>query len=192
MRPVDPARAYERLDQILVREEYQGYVSPFSWLVKSFEWFSRWFEGLGLPFQIIFLVVLIGILVAILVHFVLVLFRVLRTSRGQKRPSHEFVTKVSDLPASRDLVERARKALDGGDRSAALRLFYLAILARLRERGRIPLSTALTGREILAATRPPLAGLVEATGLFESCVYGAIEPATEEVGTVRRLSEEVA
>ena len=192
MRPADPSRAYERLDAILARDEYQEYVSPLAWLFRAFDAFSAWFAGLSLVLQLVVLGVLLAILAAILFHFVTVFRRVMRASRPEEARPLEKTASVGDLPAAEILIEQARAALEAGDRAAALRLFYLHVLARLREKGRIPRSTALTGREILAATRPPLAGLEKATSLFEGCAYGSRVPGRDEVLSVKRLGREVS
>jgi len=191
MRPVDPSRAYERLDAILARDEYQEYVSPLAWLFRAFDAFTRWFGDLSLVLQIVVLGVLLAILAAILFHFVMVFRRVMRATRAEPAKPLEKTASVGDLPAADVLLDRARRALEEGDRAAALRLFYLHVLARLRERGRIPRSTSLTGREIMAATRPPLEGLETATSLFEQCTYGARVPGRDEVLAVQRLGREV-
>ena len=191
MRPADPGRAYERLDTILAREEYQEYVSPLAWLFKAFDLFTTWFGNLSIVLQIIVLGVLLAILIAILFHFVMVFRRVMRATRTEEAAPLETARSVRDLPASDLLLDRARLALESGDRAEALRLFYLHVLARLREKGRIPLNTSLTGREILASTRPPLAGLEDATSLFEACTYGSRVPGRDEVLTVQRLGGEV-
>jgi hypothetical protein len=191
MRPVDPGRAYERLDTILARDEYQDYVSPLAWLFRAFDLFSEWFGGLSLALQIVVLGVLVAILVAILVHFVLVFRRVMRASRAETAEPPETARSVRDLPDAALLLARALEALESGDRAAALRLFYLHVLSRLRHEGRIPPSTSLTGREIMAATRPPLVGLEDATSLFEQCTYGTRVPGRDEVLSVQRLGREV-
>ncbi|MBW2261962.1 MAG: DUF4129 domain-containing protein [Deltaproteobacteria bacterium] len=191
MRPVDPGRAYERLDAILARDEYQEYVSPIMWLFKAFDLFSEWFADLSIVLQIIVLGVLIAILLAILFHFVMVFGRVMRATRAEAGTPLRTARTIKDLPAAAVLLDRALSALESGDRAEALRLFYLHALARLRQKGRIPLSTSLTGREILAATRPPLAGLEDATSLFEACVYGSRVPGRDEVLAVQRLGAEV-
>jgi hypothetical protein len=189
MRPVDPSRAYEKLDAILARDEYQGYVSPFAWLSKAITWFTEWFPSLPMWLQITVLAILLVILGAILLHFVTVLGKIMRAGPTPEPEAAHAAARVADLPPWADLVRQARAALEAGDRSEALRLYYLAVLARLRERGRIPVSTALTGREILAATRPPLPGLGEATTLFERCAYGAEDPDPGQVAAVQRLGE---
>jgi hypothetical protein len=191
MRPADPSRAYEKLDSILAREEYQDYVSPIAWLFRAFEKFSEWFGGLSYVLQIIVLGVLMAILVAILFHFVMVFRRVMRSTRAEEGEPLAATRSVSDLPAATVLLDRARRALESGDRAEALRLFYLLVIARLREKGCIPLSTSLTGREILAATRPPLAGLEDATSHFEACAYGSRVPGRDEVLAMQRLGAEV-
>jgi hypothetical protein len=193
MSPVDTARAYEKLERILAQRQYQEeeYISPIIWLFRALDRFSEWFSSLGLVVQIIVLAVLVGILVAILVHFILVFVRVLRTPGARPGVDRAVALRVGDLPGSSTLIDDARAALEAGNRAGALRLYYLAALARLRERRRIPMSTALTGREILASTRPPLPGLGEATWLFERCVYGTREPATDDVACVRKLAEEI-
>ena len=87
MSPPEHSRAYERLETILAREEYQEYVSPFAWVVRAFEWIEEWFAGLSLALQIVVLGVLLAILIAILFHFVLVFRRVMRATRpAQGRP----------------------------------------------------------------------------------------------------------
>ena len=191
MRPADPGRAYERLDTILARDEYQEYVSPLAWIIKALDLFTTWFGNLSIVLQIIVLGVLLAILGAILFHFVMVFRRVMRATRPEEAATLETARSVRDLPASDLLLDRARRALEAGERAEALRLFYLHVLARLREEGRIPLNTSLTGREILASTRPPLAGLENATSLFEACTYGSRVPGRDEVLTVQRLGGEV-
>ncbi len=191
MRPADPGRAYERLDAILARDEYQDYVSPIAWLVRAFETFSEWFGGLSIVLQIVVLGVLLAILIAILFHFVMVFRRMMRASRAEEAPLPATTRSVRDLPAAAELLSLALAALESGDRAEALRLFYLHVVARLREKGRIPPSTSLTGREILAATRPPLAGLGDATSLFEACAYGSRVPGRDEVLSVQRLAGQV-
>ncbi len=192
MRPADPSRAYERLDTILARDEYQEYVSPLAWIVKAFDLFSAWFGGLSIVLQIVVLGVLLAILLAILFHFVMVFRRVMRATRAEEATALRSARSVGDLPDASVLLGRAMRALESGDRAEALRLFYLHVLAMLRQKGRIPRSTSLTGREILASTRPPLAGLEDATSLFEACVYGSRVPGRDEVLAVQRLGTEVS
>ena len=191
MKPGDHSRAYERLETILAREEYQEYVSPLQWVFRAFDWFSQWFGSLSIVLQIVVLGVLLAILLAILLHFVMVFRRVMRATRPEEGRPAGRTRSVRDLPAAAVLLDRALAALEAGDRAEALRLFYLHLLARLREKGRIPLSTALTGREILASTRPPLPGLEDATSLFEACAYGSRVPGRDEVLAVQRLGREV-
>jgi len=192
MRPADHSRAYERLDEILAREEYQDFVSPWATLGEILEKISHWFSGLGLPVQIAVLAVLVVILSAILFHFVVVFRRALRSGPSGEDQPRDQPGRVGDLAGWEALARQARSCLEAGDRAGALRLFYLAAVSRLREIGRIPRSTALTGREILARTRPPLQGLDEATWIFERCVYGGSPPADDEVGAVQTLCERIS
>jgi hypothetical protein len=121
---------------------------------------------------------------------VLVFGRVLRAGREEEAAARPVARTVGDLPEPGSLARRAADALRAGDRAGALRLYYLAAVARLRQLGRIPRSTALTGREILAATRPAPTGLAAATGLFERVVYGETDATVEEVVLVRSLAGE--
>ncbi len=190
MRPADPSEAYAKLDAILAREEYQDYVSPIEWIVEVFDGFASWFATVPLWGQIAFISALVLLLLAIVAHLVWTLVRVWRAGlSGDRLPEPASVLSVRDLPPSRTLLARGREALAAGQRAEALRLFYLALVALLGEKGRIVPSTALTGREILAGTRPPLEGMGRATDLFERTVYGGVKPDDEDVGTVRRLAE---
>jgi hypothetical protein len=192
MSRVDDSAAYERLERILAQQEYQGFTSPFEWLVTIYEWSTGWYASQPLWVQLVLLSVLLLVLAAILAHIVWVMVRMWRAGAPRERPDEgETAGTVGDLPAARVLLDDAARALGAGLASEALRLYYLAVLARLREAERIPRSTALTGREILERTRPPLPPLSDATSLFEDTVYGGREPGTEDVAAVRRLAEEV-
>ena len=58
----DRTEAYEKLDAILAREEFQEYVSPLAWIVQIVDRIQEWYEGLPLWVQIVFLVLLTAVL----------------------------------------------------------------------------------------------------------------------------------
>jgi hypothetical protein len=193
MRLPDHSASYERLSEILERDEFnQNWVNIWEWIIKPFEWFSGWFESIPFWAQIVVLVVLIGILGAIVGHVIWTMVKVWKGGGNlEVLAEPDAVRSIRELPAARVLLADARAAMERGDGAEALRLYYLALVATLREKGRVPVSTALTGREILARTSPPLEGLAQATRLFETTVYGGYEPKQGDIEMVGRLTTEV-
>ena len=193
MPPIDRGQAHERLGEILSRDEYQGYVSPIGAIVNAIDWLSRTFASLDAWVQWLVIGVLVAMLAAIATHVVFTMIRAMGPAGpGGGEVEGEGRATVAGLAGHAKILAEAKRALSEGRRAEAVRLFYLAAIARMRERGRIPASTALTGRELRAAARPRPAGMPAATVAFERCVYGGTDPADGEVEAARRLHEEVS
>ncbi len=194
---VPPERAQEVLDGVLGRTEFQEPETYGMQLMREvLEWFGDLFSGIGgsidpalveggLRVLWILAVALSGLG---LVSYALALWRSRspRAARGEGEGLDALDLRVAELR------REARRAQEAGERTRALRLYFLALVVGLGARGELDYDDAWTNRELLERGHPSpevrrlLAPLV---GELDAHSFGGRPTADEEVRRFALLCE---
>jgi hypothetical protein len=185
------AETRRKLEEILARREFQGWINPLDDIRRAFLWLADRFSGLPGWTQIAIAAVLVLILLAVFIHWGMVLRRFV-SSRGvpaaEPRGGLDEILR-SNLPPG-ELRSRALAALGEGDFREAVRLLYACFVLELRGRGMIPGARSLTGREITRIVRAIVPRTEKATALFERSAYSRHPLSGDDAGWMLDFLEE--
>jgi hypothetical protein len=154
----DPAVVRERVRRILARDEFdRGENKIARWLGERMETATEWIRdllGLSAGSARVALVILLSVAV-LLALWALGRFLARRRAGAAGLGSETGASPASARAASvAALLREARAASSAGDRIAALRLYFRALVLGLSERGELRYRDAWTNRELLERGAP--------------------------------------
>ena len=192
LRIAGEAETRRKLEEILARREFQGWINPLDDIRRAFLWLADRFSGLPGWTQIAIAAVLVLILLAVFIHWGMVLRRFvsargIQPDRAPRGGLDEILR--SNLPPE-ELRVRALLALGKGDFREAVRLLYACFVLGLRGRGMIPGTRSLTGREITRIVRASVPRSERATALFEMSAYSRHPLSGDDAGWMLDFIEE--
>lgn len=160
-----------KLDEILSRKEFKGWINPFeaihqtlSKILKSFSSLSPTLQWIVAGFLTVLLVVLIFYIIITLRNHFLPL----------EEESYEPKSLKKTAPTKADpqkLKAEALKLISEGKIKQAVRLLYIFIIELIITKGVLPEDENLTGREIVGRLNKKIPEIQRANSLFEIASY---------------------